>query len=241
MERFMGIFKRHPLWIVGAVIGVLLLFWLMSKGGGSSQPVIVSTGPSDSTVQANAAVEIARLQAARDGNLAQQSIEGMKIQADSYDRFLNTTREVSDIQADRDVQIAGIAGNTQTSLATIVTGAQTSQTQIVADLNRDVANIDKSRQIDLANISAALRKEEIAGQNAAAVAAANAAVTIEQIKGDNAMQMQYLKGAQMGPMGIVPGVLTALLTGSQPAGDTNVFIGGNGAGYTADGTIRQLN
>jgi hypothetical protein len=180
MDRFFEILKRHPLWILGAVVALVLIFWFAGRGGSSSQPVIVSTGPSDMTVAQNAETERARIAAQQQGAAGVVATELAKIQADAYTQFLSTSRDVADIQSDRDVQIAGIAGNTQTSLASIITGAQTTQTQIAANTATDLANIDKAKSESLANINASLEKEKIAGQLASAQTAAAASASAVQ-------------------------------------------------------------
>lgn len=61
MNRFVEIFKRHPWWIVGGIIGVVILIWIMTRGGGKTQTAVVNVGPSDAQVQASAAERIAQI------------------------------------------------------------------------------------------------------------------------------------------------------------------------------------
>jgi len=184
-SRFIDLVTKYPLWIFGGVAAVVLLIWFSSGSSSSGTPTIVSVGPSDQTVAANAMIEATRLENQRAGAANVAAVELAGIQADSYALFLGTSRDIREIDADAAVSLANVNSDMNTSLASIVTGAQTTQTGLIVEGTKDLATIDKGRQIDLANISAALRKEEIAGANAASVAAANAAVTIEQIRASN--------------------------------------------------------
>lgn len=167
MERFIDLIKRYPLWILGGVVALVLIFWYAGSGGDNSQPVIVSTGPSDMTVAQNAETERVRLALQAQGAAGVVSTELARIQADAYTQFLGTSRDIAEIE-----------GNTQTSLASIITGATTSQTQIYADTTRELAEIDKSKAIDLTNIGAALEKDKIKAASDAAYQANYAAITI---------------------------------------------------------------
>jgi len=62
MERFLGIFKRNPLLIAGAVLLLVLVIWYMQRGG--DEPVsggVVLVGPSDASVEANKEAAIAQM------------------------------------------------------------------------------------------------------------------------------------------------------------------------------------
>lgn len=62
MERFSEIFKHHPLWIILGVGAMVVFIWLFTRGKSSSNPTIVSYGPSDAVVQANAQKEMVTAQ-----------------------------------------------------------------------------------------------------------------------------------------------------------------------------------
>jgi hypothetical protein len=58
--------ERHPFWIVGGVLGLLAVFWLVSRGSTSTtttpQNFQFSYGPSDAQVQAGTALSISQAQ-----------------------------------------------------------------------------------------------------------------------------------------------------------------------------------
>lgn len=240
-DRFVSLITRYPLWIFGGVMAVVLLVWFSSGSSGSNgSPTIVSVGPSDQTVAANAMIEATRLENQRAGAAGVIAKELAEIQADSYALFLGTSRDIREIDAEQAVSLTQIASTTainlaasdyskQTTLASIITGAQTQQTQIMAGAATDLATIDKSRQTDLANIGAALERERIAGNNAAAVAAANSMVTIEQIKGQNEQALFAAKANASQQWWPYPNVLESML-GTPGTGDnvTNVQVGQGG-------------
>jgi hypothetical protein len=140
MERFISIVKRYPLLIAGAVVALILLIWYMSSDGATTSTIAV-IGPSDTTVAANAAIESERIKANASAHAGQIAVELAGIEAGVAESTLSTSKSLSEIQANRDVDIAKIAGKTQTDVATITTGASTSQAQIFANMRRGLADI----------------------------------------------------------------------------------------------------
>lgn len=61
MDRFIEIFKRHPWWIVGGVLAVVVLIWLFSSGGSKTETAVVNVGASDALIAASAAERVEQI------------------------------------------------------------------------------------------------------------------------------------------------------------------------------------
>lgn len=139
MDRFIGVFKSHPMWIVGGVIGVVILIWLMTRGGSTSGGGIVSYGPSDAVVMSNAATEKARIEANAGTAQAQLAAE--------------LQGKLADVQA-------AITMNTN------ATAAQISTSQDAAAIHINDANVKGAVDINAATINGTIKaqQDQIAGQ-----------------------------------------------------------------------------
>lgn len=171
MERFMDLVRKYPLWIAGAVLAVVLLIWLSSRDTASGPQVsaITSFGPSDASVNANAQVQIAQMGYVAQGAANAAALEGMAIEADvakykygldaaSYDKMLDTTRSITEKDADTALAMATGQFKSNENIATIVTNAQTQQSQIGANAATSLAEIQKNSALAQANTNAELQK-----------------------------------------------------------------------------------
>lgn len=158
--------KAHP-WIIGAVIGLVLFFFVLSgTGGGSSTASSSATGnATDNSLalaQLGAQAQMAGYAAAADASVNHDaaSLEALKISSQSTDFANGLAAEValSKVGATADVakqsntlqtqiaigqqdttkRLAEIQSNTTIQNTTLLTNALTSQAQISADTTRQL-------------------------------------------------------------------------------------------------------
>jgi hypothetical protein len=155
-DRFVDLVARYPLWIFGGVVAVVLLIWFSSSGSSSEGglPTVVSVGPSDQTIAANAMIEATRLENQRVGAKAVADQELAKIQADSYKVMLATSREIREIDAEAAVSLANVDASKASSLATIGANAQTTIAGIVTSSQNTQAGIAANAATSIAQIQA---------------------------------------------------------------------------------------
>lgn len=230
MDRFISFFKAHPLWIIGGVVAVVV-FWYIAGRSGSDAPAygVMRTGPTDAQVAGNTAESIARIQANAVTVQGQNAIELAKVDSVNVLAALSTSKQISEVQADRDIGIAGIIGKTQTDMLNI----QADTTEVVAglqsNLTRDLANIDFSKFKYGADIAKSVSETQAAAQ----IETAKAGVAAAQIKADSEYS-QLLKKVEEGSnwyYWAIPGNSAALW--GQPVTNTTVNnngpVGGNGS------------
>ncbi len=214
MQRFIDLVKKHPLWILGGVLGLVIIWYLSSSGSDESAPMgVINIGPTAETVMANRDITIAQMANQRAGAQDQIAValagiqsstmitldEGARytaerlagIEAGSYDTFLNTTKAITEIQADRDITIVGKQVDGGVNLAGIASNTATTTAQIQSNTSNAINNADNqaaynlwaqeahiaARATEWANISAALTSsnpDEVAAGKAARDAAAAA-------------------------------------------------------------------
>lgn len=136
MHRFMEIFKRHPWWIVGGVVAVVILIWLMTRGSGGTQTAVVSLGPSDTQIAANAAVQKAQIET---------NAETVQAQIDLEKNEQNNTTAVA---------LAGVSSgiNSNNNAAALALA----QTNAGAAVQINAANVAGATTIAQANADAAI-------------------------------------------------------------------------------------
>ncbi len=234
MERFMSLLKRYPLPIAGAVLAVVIVVWYLSsdsEASGDSVSRITSFGPDPTSVMANRDVNIAEKQmnAAAAANAA--ALEGLEIQgkysvalagidAVSYERTLNTTKSISEIEAARDVDLVKAGGAAQATIAGIVTGAQTQQTQIVTGASVQQSQINANAATSLATISADLQRARDAA--AAETARINAGANVYIAQMQESTEARRIDATR--EFALFPGITDAIW-GIQPPDTTNIISG----------------
>lgn len=222
MQRFIDLIKRRPLLILGAVIGVVALWWLLSSSGSKSDGAVgvINIGPTEATVMANRDITLAQMAVQSEGARNQSAIElagiaattavkldeGARytaerlatIDAGSYDAFLSTSKSVTEIQAERDISLLdkSIAGGVE--LASINANAYVNVSTLNANTDRALAEINAKNNVDIANVTKdiyagqAQTQVTLAGQ--AATAAAN--VLARKQAQDDATALYYINLAQ---------------------------------------------
>lgn len=143
--------KRHPYWIVGGVVGLVVLIYLLSGSGKAAAPqdFKFSYGPSDAQVQAGTALALGQAQNQTAVSLANIQASNQTAIAGDYYSYLATAGKTS---ADASVTIA--AGNNATSIAnTANTNATQQQIQQYAagvDLLKNSTNAGYAYSLGLA-------------------------------------------------------------------------------------------
>lgn len=170
-SRFFEIVKRHPMWIVGGVIAVVILIWLMSRGGGSSTAV-VTIGPSDAQVQASAAERIAQITTNAETVQAQL---GLEKNAQDVATAIALAGIQKDMSANDNATAAGIVTSNNAAAIQInqqnVTGATT---VAQSTLNTQLAMANLQYQVDMQSIAADMQVQKNADWLNAQVAAIKA-------------------------------------------------------------------
>lgn len=193
-----GMAERHPYWVAGGFVAIVLLIVLM-RGGTSTKPqnFTFSYGPSDAQVLAGTQLAIAQA-----GD--QSAITAATIQADTttqvaHDYFsyltgnsANQLTEVTGAQAVQNNQInaaAQVANNQIATAGNVAIGAQGVQ------LKTGLASIAAQLQAILGGQSADVQKAQIAGQTATnqAYYANQTATKTAEFNADASM---YASGAQ---------------------------------------------
>lgn len=123
---------KHPFWIAGGVVGLVLLFWLLSSGKTPAAPqaFTYSYGPSDAQVQAGTALAIQ--QAAGQSAVAIAGIQADASKAVNGDYFnylaTNSTNQVDVAQIASKTALGTAGYAAQTAQTQAAYGAQTAQT-----------------------------------------------------------------------------------------------------------------
>lgn len=157
--------KAHPVIVIGG-LGVIVLFYLLSNSGSSSgDSAAAAGGPSDAEVNAGAQVNIAQLQAQAHGqdiqaslsalsgnNATQITLAGISAGVQNYQTEQSANVAELGINAQRDVQTAGLQTQQIIALANDATQVQmqsliemTNQTRINAV--RDITNAPYAVQV----------------------------------------------------------------------------------------------
>lgn len=159
------IVKRHPYWTGGAIVGLIVVYYLVSRGSGSSTTVDSSASPQAAaantaanlqsqqiaaqvqtaqlsadvaTNQTNAALQAQELNTAASYKLGAEQVNAQIVEALSTD---DTTQRVAQIQSDEQLGLATINGQTQTSVAYIQGQTSVDNTEAQAQALTSVAAI----------------------------------------------------------------------------------------------------
>lgn len=230
MDRFIAFFKAHPLWIIGGVVAVIV-FWYIASRGSSEAPAygVMRTGPTDAQVAGTTAENIARIQANAVTVQGQNAIELAKVDSVNVLAALSTSKQISEVQADRDVNLATIVGKTQTDLLNI----QADTTEVVAGLQtnlmRDLAGIDFDKFKYGADIAKAVSESEAAAKIEQAKYGYLA--NRENIDSQERMQSQKIMEGSNWYYFTNPANMAALW--GQPVSNTNITNNGQMAGNGA--------
>jgi hypothetical protein len=224
MERFISLVKRYPIPIAGAVLLVVIAVWYLSGDDetGDSVSRITSYGPDPYSVMANRDVNIAEkeMNAAAARNAAmldaleiqgKYSVQLAAIDGVNYERALNTSRSISEIEANRDVSLVKTGGEATVNLATVVTGAATSQAQIAANTTTSIAQIGADLQRWRDNTAANLEVARINALDKNLSAARSAQYQELQLSGENVLRLEAQRQVAASAYWQYPDVLTAML------------------------------
>lgn len=148
-DNFMGTVKRHPGFVIGGVIGLVVLIYLFTRSSGSQQMGVVSVGPSDATVNANAAITAAQIAQQANANTNMTAVQLAQIGAEAQDKANQ------------------IANQNSVALATIGAGAAVA----INDTNAATA-----AHINDTNAGAAMHINDTNAQTAEAINAQNTGV-----------------------------------------------------------------
>ena len=161
-QRFGEIFRRHPLWIVGGVIALVILIWLMMRGGSTPQMAVYSSGPTDAQVQGAYALQAAQINANAATAQAQLSNE-----------------------ATANNNATALALNAQNTNVANLINSQNSAAAVAINANSNSAAI----QINGQNVAAATNITAINAQTAAAINANNNDTATRIAAGQQAVDM----------------------------------------------------
>lgn len=152
VEATTGVFKRHPAWIIGGLVGLVAVFYLLSRGHASSPGSFsYSIGPTDTQLKTQTALAIAQNQTTAQTAMA-------TTQAGIYSNYFGYLASAGQANNTTSVQLANIQANTanykvssddSTALAISQTAAgtqaaliaaQTTQAQIAAGTTTHVSD-----------------------------------------------------------------------------------------------------
>lgn len=171
--------KTHPVYVIGGVGALLVVYFILSSRGGTSGQTVVtgSAAPTDAEVQGATAVNLAQLQLAGQGQQLQAQLSATNVQAQTAvtiagyqaDVQKYQTEQAANVQelgitAQRDVQIAGLT--TQQTIAQYSADVQTHQADVAAQ-------VDIAKSLALSNIFASqadVQKTQIETQGNLAMA-----------------------------------------------------------------------
>lgn len=129
--------KAHPLWIVGGIGALVLIYVAANAGGGGSTVVAGASGPSDAEVNAAAQLQLAQAQGAQAGAQYTAQLQGQAQQIGGQIQLATISAQVANYQteqqanvqslgisAQRDVQLAGNQSQQLIALANDATQVQ---------------------------------------------------------------------------------------------------------------------
>jgi hypothetical protein len=111
-------FRKHPVWVVGGFAGLVLVLYLFTKSSGSSSApatIAYQVGPSDASVQAGTALQIAQVQANSAAFQASTQAQAQGTVASDYFDYLNNAATLQAGTMIHGQDVAGALGVVQSN------------------------------------------------------------------------------------------------------------------------------
>lgn len=222
MHRIFEYVKEHPLTLV-LVLGVGILVIVLFSGGSSGGTVVAAgaAGPDDADVAAQTALAQTQIQASASltGAANQQSFQLAEDQINAnsaaYTSNLGATVSLSGIDAQKDVQLAGISSQVQ--IADLQNQSNLAQAQVYQSIFTSQQQTQQNQDNDAAAVA-------INGQNVQGSIALAPYTTIDTLANNGAIgNLTGTKDAYLNLPGLQVGRATNFTPAGATAGQPNAF------------------